>query len=262
MWRKQVVVLLTALLIMVGIGWTRHSTAGVEAQDVSSTPVQLHFATSTPTPPRETNTPTRTPTLSGRVMIEALSNETNVRAGPDINDDRLGTIDPGEQYPVVAKRFDWYQIQYPDSPNGMGWVYKEVVTLIGDAEAIPELSLEEIPTIDPAFVNAQEATSNAELTVQSMIETPGAVGTLTIEAMVTPTGVFTPGPDGAVPTLEPGAPLPTYTPPQFTNTPIILPKAAATSNTSSDGEIPPIIPILALGALGLMGLLISFLRRL
>lgn len=261
MWRRRAVCLLTALLIIAGIGLARHSTDGVEAQDVSPTPVQLHFATSTPTPPRETNTPTRTPTLSGQVMIEALSEDTNVRAGPDINEDRLGTINPGEQFPVIAKRFDWYEIEYPDSPNGLGWVYKEVVNLIGDAAAVPELSLEQIPTIDPAFMNAQEATSNAEQTIQAMIETPGAVGTLTVEAMITPTGVFT-ADANATPTLEPGAPLPTYTPPPFTNTPIILPRAAAASTSSSEGEIPPIVPILALGALGLMGLLIAFLRRL
>jgi hypothetical protein len=195
-------------------------------------------------------------------MVEALSNETNVRAGPDINEARLGIINPGEQYPVVAKRFDWYQIEYPTSPNGMAWVYKEVVNLSGDAAAIPELSLEEIPEVDPAFLNAQDATSNAQQTVNAMIETPGAVGTLTIEAMITPTGVFTAGPGEIAPTLEPGAPLPTYTPPQFTNTPIILPRAAATTDTSNEGGFPPIIAILALGALGLMGLLVSFLRRL
>lgn len=215
-------------------------------------PIPLQFPTATPTPGPPTETPTRTPTSAGRPYVEALSNETNVRAGPDINANRLAVIYPGTTYPVIGKRFDWFEIEFPNSPSGTAWVYRGVVRLSGDESLIPELNLEDIPTLDPAFIAQQE-------TLAYISATPGAVTTLTAQAMITPTGVFTAEP-GQGPTLVPGAPLPTYTFPPYTPTPVVIPTTNPPPPSSSG--IPPILPILALAALGLMGLLIAFLRRL
>jgi len=225
--------------------------ASVKAQGEPS-PIPLQFPTATPTLGPPTETPTRTPTSAGRPYVEALSNDTNVRAGPDITANRLGVIYPGTTYPVIGKRFNWLEIEFSNSPSGTAWVYSEVVRLTGDESLIPELNPEDIPTLDPAYVAQQE-------TLAYISATPGALTTLTAQAQITPTGVFTAEP-GQGPTLVPGAPLPTFTFPPYTPTPVVIP----TTNPPppSNSGIPPILPILALAALGLMGLLIAFLRRL
>jgi len=258
----MIAVLLVAASLIFGVSLAWAQTTGPEQRQQmdlqsSPSPIPLQFPTGTNTPGPPTETPTRTPTSGGRAVVEALSDDppSNVRAGPDINETKLGEIHPGFQYVVVGKRFDWYQIEFPDSPTGRAWVYKHVVTLTGDEALIPEIALEEIPTLDPTFIAIQE-------TALFLTATPGAIASLTVEVQLTPTGVFTPDPNSSGPTLAPGAPLPTYTSPPITNTPIIIPKASP-ANTGNTGEgLPPIVPILALGALGLMGLLVSVLRRL
>ena len=57
-------------------------------------------------------------------------------------------------------------------------------------------------------------------------------------------------------------PLPTFTFPPYTVTPVIIPRVAPSTVQTDSGSLPPILPILALGALGLLGLLVSLLRRL
>jgi len=194
--------------------------------------------------------PTRTPTSAGRPYIEALQESTNVRAGPDINENRVGQIFPGTTYPILGKRFQWYWIEFPESPAGTAWVHESVVRIGGDITQIQDIELESIPTIDPVTLAVQQ-------TAEAIINTPGAVATLTAQAQITPIGVFTPGAAG--PTLAPGQPLPTFTFPPYTVTPIPIPRTNPPPANSSG--IAPIVPILALAALGLMGLLVSLLRR-
>lgn len=219
-----------------------------------ATAIQLTFPAPSATAGPPTGTATRTATAVGRPVIEAVTAETNVRAGPDINEPRVAVISPGTQYPVVGRRFDWYQIEMPEASGGVGWVYSGVVNLAGDPAAIPELELDQIATVDPALQAAQQ-------TADYVTQTPGAIMSLTAMGQITPTGVFTPE-GGEGPTLVPGAPLPTYTPPPFTNTPVIIPQASGATSEASDDAIPPIVPILALGALGLLGLIVALLRRL
>lgn len=255
--QRRLGLLVAGILIVVSgsIAWA--ASPGYDAQDAAAaqgTPVPLQFPTPTPTAGPPTETATRTPTSAGRPVVEAISNDTNVRAGPDINETPLGKIYPGMQYPVIGQRFDWYRIEFPDSPTGTAWVYSGVVNLTGDPSLIPQLELEDIPTIDPVIASAQE-------TLAAITGTPGAIATLTAQVQITPTGVFTAAPGQAEPALIPGAPLPTFTFPPFTNTPVIIPRAAPSTAQDSSG-MPPIVPILALGALGLLGLLVSLLRRL
>ena len=159
-----------------------HSTA--RAQD-NPTPIQLQFPTPTATAGPPTETPTRTATSAGRPFVEAIQDATNVRAGPDINEDRVGQIYPGTRYAVLGKRFEWYWIEYPESPIGSAWVHNSVVTLSGDAALIPEVELDQIPTVDRLFIDQQG-------TAQAVQDTPGALATLTAQALITPTGFFTP----------------------------------------------------------------------
>lgn len=244
------VLLASALAVRDG---ARPGGAAQAAQVETPTPVQLDFPDVTPTAPELSPTPTRTATVVANNFIEAISDDTNVRSGPDINAELIGRIYPGTQYHVVARRFDWYQIEFPESPTGSAWVYSGVVELTGNAADIPEIELDQIPTVDPAFLAAQQ-------TAQYVRETPGGLATLTAAVEITPTGVFTTSPD-EVATLDPSAIPPTFTPPPYTNTPIMIPRGTPAS-VGTPGGLPPIVPILALAALGLMGLLVALLRRL
>lgn len=224
----------------------------VRAQESGSpTPVQLQFPTATATAGPPSETPTRTPTSQGGPWVEALANSTNVRAGPDIDEAVAGQIFPGTTYPILGRRFQWYWIEYPGSPVGRGWVHESVVAVGGDTTLIQEL--EAIPTSAPELVQAQE-------TQIAITQTPGLAATMTAQSLVTPTGIFTPqaGQEGAAP--APGQPLPTFTFPPATPTPLVIPRENPPQATQSG--IAPILPILVLGSLGLMGLLVAILRRL
>lgn len=251
---------LILVLIVGGTGVTvalAHQSAPgadvVERQAPTSTPVQLVIPSPT-IPPTATEPPTRTPTeFLERAMAEALSDETNIRSDADINASRVAQIFPGTLYPVLGRRFEWYQIEFPNSPTGTAWVHQSVVAITGNADLIPDLTFEELPTVDPTFLAQQR-------TAEAVEGTPGAGATLTAIFMITPTGVFTAAPDESTPT-PPGTPPPTFSPPAITSTWVVIPNTNPTT-AESEGGIPAIVPILALGAVGLMGLLVGFLRRL
>ncbi len=236
-------------------GFSRLTPPVIAAPDrqVSATPAPVVLPTFTPTLAAiETVTPTRTPTPIGPALAEALEGPTNVRAGPDIEAERLGQIFPGEFFPVLGRAAGtlWLKIQYPDSPSGTAWVFEQVVRLTGDVEAIPDLNVFNEPTIDVNPVVASQ-------TIAALAQTPGALATATAEAFAA--GVVVNGG-----TATPGAttgPLPTFT---FPPGPVGQPSPMTTTpdqSSAGDGGLPPIIPIIALGALGILGLLVGALRR-
>jgi len=230
----------------------------IARQQPSETAGDVILPTGTASPLPSTETPTRTPTVTGPALIEARNPDTNVRSGPDIGNDRLGQIQPEERYVVLGRRFKWLQIQFPNSPTGFGWVFEDVVNIIGDADQIPEISLEALPTTDPIIAAQQETLIAATLT-------PGGVLTLTAASFVTPEGLFTTtqSVEEQGRTLAPGEVLPTFTYPPFTNTPVTISNLQPTDRTSSSsGDFAPAIPALGLIGLGLLGLIIGIFRRL
>jgi SH3-like domain-containing protein len=236
---------------------TRHELAEQVAQGgASSTPIPVILPSGTATNLPSTETPTRTPTSAGPALVEAKSPDTNVRVGPGIENDRIGQIQPGTQFVVRGRRFEWFRIDFPDAPSGIGWVHESVVNVIGDVSQIPELSEAELPTPDLTAAAREE-------TQIAATQTPGGLLTLTAEAFITPQGIFTQTPQiGAQPTLAPGERLPTFTFPPFTPTPLAIqalrqPVAVA----DESGGIAPIFIVVGLGGLGIMGLLVSLLRR-
>ncbi len=255
--RKHTVILLGIVVLLAAsasIAWANTGAPRTDSrvrQAASPTPVQLQFPTATGTAGPPTETPTRTPTSQGRPWIEAIADATNVRAGPDINQVRVGQIYPGTTYPILGKRFEWYWIEYPDATGGRAWVHESVVTVGGDETQIP--ILEEMPELDPEVVSEQE-------TALAITQTPGLADTMTAQAQVTPTGLFTPQPGQQGAPRVPGEPLPTFTNPPATPTPPVIPRQNPPQQPESG--IAPILPIMVLGALGLMGLLVSILRRL
>jgi hypothetical protein len=241
-------------LLMILIGSfvvTADSISGDEIQQivVSPTPLQFNLPTSLPLP--STQQPefllaTATATPLSQVLLEALS-EANVRAQPDTESERLGTIRPGDTYPVLGRYFRWFQFQYNQSPTGVGWVFDELVRIIGDESTILDLT---------------EATPQSPREEISLTPDPNQIALPVFSAATTsflPTQIST------------VSVLPTYTfPPNLgaigsspVNSQLLLtPEDEVTEIqiTSRNNPLPPILPILVLGGLGIVGLLISTRR--
>ncbi|NDJ77856.1 MAG: SH3 domain-containing protein [Chloroflexi bacterium] len=251
---------LVSILLLAGVSLARARTeeSGSPAfvrQAPTSTPSGLIIPSDTPTP-TPTETPTRTPTISVEtIKVEAISENTNVRSGPDINDSVVAQINPGIEFTVLGQHYNWYQIEFPDTATGFAWVYFEVVNVVsGDPDLIPQLELADLPTPDPIILAEQQ-------TAEFIEQTPGAQETLNAVRDLTLTAVATP--EEALATAPPpGFVYPTFTPIMASPTPIAIPKTSPALTESEDEGLPPIVPILALGALGIMGLLVGFLRRL
>jgi hypothetical protein len=235
--------------------------------NVSATPASITLPSPLPltTQEQSTATYTYTPSPPGPALLEAVT-EANVRAEPDPESERLGTIRSGEVYAVIGRYYRWYQFQYNQSPSGTGWVFDELVNLAGDESRIVDLSESALATVD-----------NTALAVTSTMEaitlTPGGVLTATsaaaeIQLPVQAGSVLSNQPDGAAQVL------PTFTyPPEvaavppdnafsseaiLNATPTLIPSTLVFSITEG---IPPLVPILILGGMGLLGLVITSYKR-
>jgi uncharacterized protein YraI len=111
-------------------------------------------AVSTTTPPTATTTTTQGPTASVKE-----GDFVNVRKGPAVAYDKLGTLDKGQSAPVRGKSADgtWWQISFPASPDGIGWVIGQLVNISGDASGVPVAQAPPLPT---AGATTQAATTN------------------------------------------------------------------------------------------------------
>lgn len=263
--RKYAAAILLFLLVLIGWGLAQwrpaaangNTTPTAIAQDDRATPAPVLLPSNTPTATDLPPTATRTPTSQGRAYVEAKNPDANVRSGPGTDRERVGIIQPGEQYFIIGVYFEWYQIEYPNVPSGAAWVYFGVVDVFGDPNLIPNLAQADVPTIDPADVE-QAATLSAAT------QTPGGLLTLTAAVQFTPQGFFTTTP-AATTTLAPGERLPTFTFPAITDTPIPIEQLQTRPvDVDAENEEPfaPAIPILGLIGLGTLGLLIGIFRRL
>lgn len=220
----------------------------------------------------ETATPTRTPTPLGPVQIEAKE-MANVRAQPDQDSERLGEIRAGEYYNVIRRYYRWIEFQYDPAPNRRGWVFDELVNIIGDESAI--LVVDSLDATLPA-----EQDLGVTATGLAVTQTPGGLLTATAVARqgggtpVVQIGIVAPGnPNLAEITAEAevrdALPTFTYPPGILALAPTEATEEAQAAPTDSifntrrglDAPFPPIVPIIALGGLGLLGLLIGAIRR-
>lgn len=236
----------------------------ISAQEaITATPVQVNLATLVPptAAPLLQPTLTWTPTQGIGAQLEALE-MANVRQDPDVAAALLGVIRSGERYPVLGRYYQWYQFQFPTSPNGRGWVFGELVRIIGDSAGIPEIDPFAQPTLPPAVFGATQ-------TAEIVTRTPGGILTATAQAIMpaatAPGAIAAPGevlptftyPPGIVPIAPTSVPTRSILD-AVTPTPVGANPRPRTSQTQS---IPPIVPIGALAALGLLGLLIGAARR-
>ncbi len=267
--RKIVVIIVLVVLISVLMIKSMHADE-LQQVLVSATPASVVLPSPLPllTQAASTSTATRTPTAPGPALLQAL-NEANVRAEPDPNSERLGTIRPGDSYPVIGKYFRWYQFQYDQSPSGTGWVFEDLVEIIGDESVIIDLNEQAIPTTD----NTAAASTS---TMEAITQTPGGILTATANALIIALPVE--GVQGEeivspVGSQDSSAVLPTFTyPPEIALSP---PENAYHSGENVDATVtvtpengailvsdylPPIVPILLLMSFGILGLVITSRR--
>jgi hypothetical protein len=265
-------------LALLGLVFLKISpTAPVLAQE-APTPIVVQLASPTPLPvlgvgaeatPSPTPTPTETPI--GPVQLEVASGQenVNVRSAADPESSILGVIAPGERYAVTGRYFRWIQFRFPNSPNGLGFVYDELVQLIGDTSLIPDLTV--VGTINTDPLSVAPPGDGSGVTPQAV--DPAAEATASAEARLLE------GPVAVDPNATPGETnlnpegdvrLPTYTPapnigdilsalnqpPTATPEPDPLEEISRTAS-----NLPPIAPILLVGGLGVLGFAISLIRR-
>jgi hypothetical protein len=249
-------------------GWTPDQAV------VSPTPVRVTIPTaaSVPTqgePPTEIP-PTFTPTDQGPAQLQARegAGSVNVRLQADPDSEIVGTIQFGDLYVVTGRYFRWLQIRYEASPSRHGFIFEELVEIIGDQANIPDLTESALPTQDTTI-------ADTTATWQAVEATPGALLTITADARVLeiPAGAnVEPGDDGseadgmsASSALTMPEILPTFTfPPNLvalapTQVPVdeIAVVEPSGANLAIPDGIPPIVPIVVLAGLGVVGLLIG-----
>jgi len=162
---------------------------------------------------------TVTGTPEGPMIL--VPEQVNVRLGPGINYEQVGTLISGQREPALGRSpgGDWIQIAYPGVAGNVAWVYAPFVVLEPAQGLLP--IVEPPPTATPRITATIDPTLAAQLSMSNVPPTR------------LPT--FTPAPRIAQPTLE-------------------------TEQAMTGGGFPPILAILALLVLGLIGLTISLLR--
>lgn len=222
------------------------------AQGPTSTPQPVNLATAAPSDaPVAGATPTRTPTPEGQIFIEARD-FANVRAQPDPDAAQLGQIRAGERYVALGRYFQWIQFQYDPSPSGRGWVFGDLVNVIGEVTLIPEVT-------DPVASSPDSAEIQAASTAAAVTLTPGGILTSTASARFEQLGQLTQQGPVILPTFTypPGI---VFQPTAATALPDSTPEPAIVSSSVA-GSVPPVVPVLILGGLGVLGLLANRLRR-
>jgi hypothetical protein len=267
---KQLTKLLPWIVILIVLATTAKAEE-TQQINVSATPASITLPSPLPFTTQEQilATATYTPSPPGSALLEAIT-EANVRAEPDPESERLGTIRSGEVYNVIGRYYRWFQFQYNQSPSGTGWVFDELVNIAGDESRIVDLSENALPTADNT---ALAATS----TMEAITLTPGGILTATAASSVVQLPIQ---PGNELEGLSGSQPngtiqiLPTFTyppevavvPPEnayssavvLNATPTLIPNSIAFS--ISEG-VPPLVPILILGGVGLLGLFITSYKR-
>jgi hypothetical protein len=151
--------------------------------------------------------------------------DVNVRSGPCTCYDQVGVLLPGQTSAIVGRNPEgtWFEIEYIGGPDGVGWVFKDLVHVVGDINGMATILPPPTPTLPPTTTPLPGTTSQ-----------PAFIST-------------------ATPVLNR---LPTFTAPALAPQPTLLPAQGLTGG----GAFPPAVLIIMLFALGTLGLLLSLLR--
>ncbi len=213
----------------------------------TATPVSAVLVAPTPAglePVEPTPTPTLSPTPLPATRLRALSSagNINVRALPDLESEILGSIVDDREYQVLRSYYRWYEFRYDSSPNGRGWVYGDLVEIVGDRSLILVIENPDdikLPGQAQNLLGGGDGEAEARTIEISTIQADSAQSVELVAVTALPT--FT---------------RPAPTPASFTDQ-----LQVTTSGTRPWTAVPPSFPIALLGGLGVLGFLISAIRR-
>jgi len=77
------------------------------------------------------------------VTAEAIQ-QANLRATTDVNANLLGQIVAGTRYPVIGRSelYPWVLLGDPATLQPIGWVFRDIVTIVGDLNSVPFSQIE------------------------------------------------------------------------------------------------------------------------
>ena len=135
--------------------------ATLVARAVSITPtVTTEQATQT-SPPQPTQTESQEPAQTEPVIPEtasiSVSLDTNCRAGPSNDYQKLGYLLPGQTAVVIGRNSTrtWWYIENPKKPGQYCWLWGEYSTLHGDISALPVTTPPPLPVPVAGYVNTE-----------------------------------------------------------------------------------------------------------
>lgn len=153
-WVYQDLVTVTVPISQIPIALSS-TTVTTPTQPASSSPApSAATLTATPTAmPAGAATQLPTDASADFSVFMETESEINVRFGPGIDYPRVGRIAPGERYGVISRHalYPWILIDYPPAPSGTGWIFADVVTVIGNLNSLPAITVAEVgwPTLTP-----------------------------------------------------------------------------------------------------------------
>jgi len=191
--------------------------------------------------PAATTAPSPSPVPATRLRARSTDGNINVRVQPDLDSEVLGALKPDAEYEVLRRYFRWYEFRYSASPTGRGWVFGDLVEILGDEARIQaidnaaDIVVPVAPTEDFAAATIESGRNLQVATLEGRARIAAGAGTQNV--------------------------LPTFTPPRATPVPFQQQLPALSAFDEDALQIPPIVPIAALGALGLLSLVLSAFRR-
>lgn len=101
-----------------------------------------------------TTTSQTTATINAPMVSVKEGDFVNVRSGPAIAYDKVGTLDRGQSVAIKGKNADgtWWQINFPTATGGVGWVFGTLVNTAGDTSKLTVASAPPLPTAEPTSV--------------------------------------------------------------------------------------------------------------
>ncbi len=122
----------------VGLAFVENQPGEQPASQQPPAPAATEIPTETPTPAPPTETPTPEPTATPEGVTVTLSQNMNVRGGPGTNYPVVGPGPAGASASVLGRNSDssWLQIEYPPGPQGIGWIYAQLVQISGNPETV------------------------------------------------------------------------------------------------------------------------------
>lgn len=123
-----------------------------------------------------TNTAATTASVSIAPELTITNEFANIRSGPGINFNLVGKLNQNEKAPVRGKNQDgtWWQIAFDKGPNGVGWVFGQLVSVNAAAAQVAAVAAPPTPTSPPAPAGP---TATPPGIVAQVTGTPGTTAT-------------------------------------------------------------------------------------